>query len=390
LPMASSTKASAAAAPSDIPLRIASALGHELKAPLVAILGYCQMILASSGEPRVTEPTDSILRETRAARSILDKLLAYAGEKETEKKPARLEALLFKILKDEQSRFQRKHVKVNQEIRETSELPVAEPDLEKAIRHLLDNAVEAMDRMPKKEITIRLSEEPEALRLEIQDTGEGIEDDRKEKIMDPFFTTRGSQSHLGLGLPAVLGIVREHGGELRVESKRGQGAKFTMILPKPGKQVQIGDKTVVLATEAKVDIPKELPIAAASSPRGLTPPAQEPLVLSDRTQSGLTEVGSAGTASGEDSSAPADLDLDQLFSMPEATVKPAEPEKTTVLPPTAATPPSGDRTMVVPLSTAMVQPGDEKITKPRFTPPPKKNHLDEVRVSIRRPGTRLE
>ncbi|MBX3040812.1 MAG: GHKL domain-containing protein [Bdellovibrionaceae bacterium] len=376
----------AVASSSDVPLRIASAIGHELRGPLMAILGYCQMILASSNEQRVTEPTDSILRETRAARSILDKLLAYAGEKETEKKPLRLEALLYKVLKDEQPRFQRKHVKVTQEIRETSELPMAESDLEKAIRHLLDNAVEAMDRMTKKEITIRLIEEPDTVRIEIQDTGEGIEDERKEKIMDPFFTTRGSQSHLGLGLPAALGIVRENGGELKIESKRGQGTKVVMLFAKPGRQVQIANQTVNLTMEAKVEIPKDIPVASSgSSLKGLTPPPQEPLILSDLSQSGVKED-ETENSSAEDSSAPADLDLDQLFSMPEATVKPAEPEKTMVLPPSS----SEDRTMMVQVDTSMLQPGDEKITRPQFETPKRDSRLDEVKVAIRRPGTRLE
>ena len=65
----------------------------------------------------------------------------------------------------------------------------------------------------------------------VADTGEGIRPDVIERIFDPFFTTKGPDQGTGLGLSTVLGIVRSHGGFLRVESTPGQGSAFHVYLP---------------------------------------------------------------------------------------------------------------------------------------------------------------
>src|SRR5262249_47594935 len=93
-------------------LRIAAALGHELRGPLASILGFGQMILSSSKETSVTEPTELILRETRSVRDVLDKLLAFAGEKTEEKKPAKIETTLAQVLKDFEAKFNQRFIRL--------------------------------------------------------------------------------------------------------------------------------------------------------------------------------------------------------------------------------------------------------------------------------------
>lgn len=351
-----------------LPLRLASALGHELRGPLIAILGYCQMILASTSKSEIQEPTDGILRETRMARGILDKLLIYAGEKELEKKPGRIEGLIYKILKDEQPRLHRLFVKVNQQISETSPIPMADADLEKALRHLLENAVEAMDRMQKKEISIRLNEEEEGIRLEIQDTGEGMEEAQQVKALEPFYTTRSTKSHLGLGLPAAQGIIREHGGELSIQSKRGQGTRVSIFLPKQKKISRIAEKEIHLRTSSRVEIPGEVPR-----------PQRQNLLQEDATM-----------VSGAAGSGPADLDLDQLFSMPE--VVEVDPKKVS-----EAVLDNDDRTVVLANEPSNPAEGSTPqkssgglISAPQFKAPQRSSRLDDVAVTIRRPGARVE
>jgi len=67
--------------------------------------------------------------------------------------------------------------------------------------------------------------------IAIQDTGPGIAEEFREKIFEPFFSTK--EEGIGLGLPIAQRIVEEHGGQIRVDSPPGQGTTFTVILPIP-------------------------------------------------------------------------------------------------------------------------------------------------------------
>lgn len=360
----------------DISMRIASAVGHEIKGPLTSVLGYCQMILANSKDTQVVEPTESILRETRSIRHILDKLLAFAGEKNFEKQPARIENVLRKVFKDQQALLERKHVKLVQNLVDTSPLSLASEDLEKALRHLIDNAVEAMERMPKKEISVSLHEDSEKVTLQVRDNGEGIEAGQLEKITDPFFSTRSHQGHLGMGLPAADGIVKAHGGEMKIESVKGKGTTVTITLPR--KTQSASEETVVLS--------QPVDSGSTSGPKNLNIPKSEPLVLLEQEASSADETSSAENESAEEESSPANLDLDQLFALPEATVEsPVEvPTKREEILPTE------DRTMAIPLDARVLSPQDEKVGLPRFSSPKKNDDLDSFAVTIRRPMTRPE
>ncbi len=70
--------------------------------------------------------------------------------------------------------------------------------------------------------------------IEVGDTGTGIAPEIVDRIFDPFFTTKEPGKGTGLGLSTVLGIVRSHGGFVRVESEVGQGSRFLVYLPPPG------------------------------------------------------------------------------------------------------------------------------------------------------------
>jgi signal transduction histidine kinase len=70
------------------------------------------------------------------------------------------------------------------------------------------------------------------VRIEVQDTGEGIRPEILGRIYDPFFTTKGPGKGTGLGLSIAYGIVQEHSGRLTVDSRPGEGSRFTIHLPR--------------------------------------------------------------------------------------------------------------------------------------------------------------
>jgi two-component system NtrC family sensor kinase len=105
--------------------------------------------------------------------------------------------------------------------------------LQQALLNLLLNAEQAMRSRAVRRIRVGARRVPEAdaVALFIADTGHGIPDEHLRRIFDPFFTTREVGEGTGLGLSICYGIVRDHGGQILVESRVGQGTSFTVLLP---------------------------------------------------------------------------------------------------------------------------------------------------------------
>jgi signal transduction histidine kinase len=104
--------------------------------------------------------------------------------------------------------------------------------LKQALLNLIKNAAGAMPAGGK--LTIETLRKDDELLINIRDTGVGIPEGNLSKIFDPYFTTKDTGS--GLGLTLVFKIIREHRGEILVESREGEGACFTIILPVPQRE----------------------------------------------------------------------------------------------------------------------------------------------------------
>jgi signal transduction histidine kinase len=101
-------------------------------------------------------------------------------------------------------------------------------ELNQVWTNLIDNAIDAMDKDGR--LKIRTKREPDAVLVEIRDDGRGIPADIQPRIFDPFFTTKPVGEGTGLGLDAVTRIIRNHRGNIRLESKPGDTC-FQLRLP---------------------------------------------------------------------------------------------------------------------------------------------------------------
>jgi two-component system NtrC family sensor kinase len=97
--------------------------------------------------------------------------------------------------------------------------------------NLLINAIHAIGSDGEIQVTTSLPPNRDAVQIQIEDTGKGIPAEIIDFIFDPFFTTKKTGEGTGLGLSISYGIVKEHGGDIHVESVPGKGAVFTVTLP---------------------------------------------------------------------------------------------------------------------------------------------------------------
>ena len=96
--------------------------------------------------------------------------------------------------------------------------------MQEVIVNLVQNALDSMSGVG--ELTVRTYKEDGRVVVEVSDTGKGIPEEIREKIFDPFYSTR--HEGVGLGLSIVHRIVREHGGSIKVESQMGKGTTFKL------------------------------------------------------------------------------------------------------------------------------------------------------------------
>jgi signal transduction histidine kinase len=119
--------------------------------------------------------------------------------------------------------------------------------LNQVFMNLLMNAAQAIPE--KGVVTIRTRAEGRNVLVSISDTGAGIPPENLTRIFDPFFTTKPVGQGTGLGLHLCYGIVRQHNGEIRVESKPGLGATFTVVLPLAPTTVDIEDTMMAITDD---------------------------------------------------------------------------------------------------------------------------------------------
>jgi PAS domain S-box-containing protein len=194
---------------------------HEIKNPLVSIGGFARSLLQSSSiQEKDLGRLDIIVKEVRRLEELLAEIQDFS-------KPLIMEKQGLQILAFFRDTEESSQVTFSLDVHGDPVIH-ADPDrLRQVMLNLIKNAMESIEMMGK--IRIRAWKDDRTSTIEIQDNGHGIDRNHLEIIFDPFFTTK--REGTGLGLPLCRKIIREHGGELTIQSTIAQGTSARITLP---------------------------------------------------------------------------------------------------------------------------------------------------------------
>ncbi len=244
---------------------LAGGIAHDFNNLLLAMLGSAEAALLQLGaESPVAESVERIRKAALRAADLTNQLLAYSGKGQFVVQTVDLNGLVRDMA--ELLDVTTGH-RATLEYGFTSDLPGVTGDvsqIRQVVMNLITNAVEAMGEssgVVKLETGSRLLAyaelaapdgpiaEGDYVFLRVTDSGSGMEDGTLSKIFEPFFTTKFAGR--GLGLAAVLGIVRSHKGAITVESRRGEGSVFTVYFPASDQAPRVPSRRVFSRTTSQ-------------------------------------------------------------------------------------------------------------------------------------------
>jgi PAS domain S-box-containing protein len=221
--------------------QLAAGVAHEINNPLAAITTCAEATLrdlrsAPETAALVEERNwnfylEEIVRQALRCKQITRGLLDLARQKQARREPCDLNRLVEQTARLFEQRGREREITFGVVLDPSiSEVATDEAMVRQVLDNLLSNALDAVGE--RGQVTVTTALEGERVRIEVADTGSGIQSDTLARIFDPFFTTKDPGSGSGLGLAISLTFAEELGGALTVESKPGVGSCFRLWLPR--------------------------------------------------------------------------------------------------------------------------------------------------------------
>ena len=227
--------------------RLAGGIAHDFNNLLTAIDGYAGLVLEQLTDDAVRKDVEEIRGGCRSAASLTRQLLVFSRRQTVRPQIAdinvvarRMEGLLRRLIGE--------HIEIAWRL--GSPIDRVTVDTGQIEQVILNIALNGRDAMPGGgTLTIEtanvLTETGPHVMLAIGDTGAGIDETAREHLFEPFYTTKEPGSGTGLGLATVYGIVKQSGGAISIDSERGSGTTFNILLPSAVASDELSDSPTV-------------------------------------------------------------------------------------------------------------------------------------------------
>jgi len=225
---------------------LAGGIAHDFNNILSAIMGFTEMVNIDLPEgSRNKEDLGEVIHACKRARDLVKQILTFSRQSDSEMRPLRIDLVVNEALKMIRSSTPTS-IEIQQNTKSDVPTVIADPtQVHQIMMNLCTNALHAiedehgtisvsLDPVTVDELGNEKTEVPqpgEYVRLVVSDTGKGMSQEIRERIFEPYFTTKNAGEGTGLGLSVVYGIVKESGGTISVESEAGKGTTFSVFLP---------------------------------------------------------------------------------------------------------------------------------------------------------------
>ena len=307
---------------------LAGGIAHDFNNMLAIILGNAELALDDLEGESPSWNIKQIVKASKRARDLTKQILTFSRKTDRGRKPLRLQPLLKETYQLLRSTLPTT-IRMKLDILTESDAILADPSqIQQLIVNLATNAAYAMQKKGglltvslEKVILTEHEQIPELppgsyAKLSVRDTGIGMTEKVRSRAFEPFFTTKGPDKGTGMGLAVVYGIVKNHDGEITVESAPGKGSVFHVFLPVADAEVLVteeetgkvpGGKERILLVDDEPDVLqmtaemlKGLGYIVTTAPGGQTAweifkesPDKFDLVVTDQVMPDLTGMGLA-------------------------------------------------------------------------------------------------
>lgn len=224
---------------------LAGGIAHDFNNLLYPIMGMSEMLMEDTpANSPLHEYGEEIFKASKRAADLVKQILSFSRQTDHQKKPIQIQSVIEEVLKLTRASIPA-NIDIAYDLQNDEGLVMADPtQIHQVAMNLLTNSYHALEDKGGK-ISVKLEqvvvthdkhsdlmlESGTYARMTISDTGCGIRPEIIRKIFDPFFTTKGPGKGTGMGLSVAYGIIKDHGGDIRVISETGGGATFYVYLP---------------------------------------------------------------------------------------------------------------------------------------------------------------
>lgn len=223
---------------------LAASVAHEIKNPLGSIGIHIQLIQKALQQNQCLDEETAgrylevITEEIERLNGIVVDFLFAVRPMDTNMSRGNINKVVQEIIEFIQYELSESGIRLEKNL--ASNLPKVDVDekyMKQALINVIKNGMAAMQ--PDGTLTVSTREDEGFVHIDIRDTGIGMSDEQIAKIFEPYYTTKEFGS--GLGLTVVYKVIKEHGGEITVNSKEGEGTTFTLSLPIPDSEKRLLD-----------------------------------------------------------------------------------------------------------------------------------------------------
>lgn len=215
---------------------LAAGIAHEVGNPLTSISSLVQILQRSTNDEFFKDKLELVKNQINRITKIIRELVDFSRPSQHVEQDVNVNAVVKEALNIVQYGKKVRNITFDMQLQNNlPEISVVSDQLVQVFLNILMNAVDACEGKPSK-ISVTTDIKKNNIEIVLSDTGTGIAEHQLMKIFDPFFTTKEAGRGTGLGLWVSLGIIKNFGGDIRVESELGEGTTFTVILPMKGSE----------------------------------------------------------------------------------------------------------------------------------------------------------